>query len=104
MVSETKVDDSFPIGNFLIHGFSPPYRVDRDSKGGGTMLYIREDIPSNLLATGKEPIESVYVKVQNEKYLIKCSYNPYRTMIKNDLATLSNFLDLLPQNIRKCWF
>ena len=23
MVSETKIDDSFPIGNFLIHDFSP---------------------------------------------------------------------------------
>ena len=57
MVSETKKDDSFPFGYFLIHGFSPPYRLDRDSKGGGNMLYIREDIPSNLLATGKEPIE-----------------------------------------------
>ena len=45
MISETKIDDSFPIGNFLIHGFSPPYRLDRDSKGGGIMLYIREDIP-----------------------------------------------------------
>ena len=48
MVSETKKDDSFPFGYFLIHGFSPPYRLDRDSKGGGIMLYIREDIPSNL--------------------------------------------------------
>ena len=61
MASETKIDDSFPIGNFLIHGFSPPYRSDRDSKGGGVKLYIREDIPLNLFATDKEPIESLYV-------------------------------------------
>ena len=76
MVSETKIDDSFPIGNFLIHGFSP-YRVDRDSKGGcgGIMLYIREDIPSNLLVTDKEPIESLYVKqnLRDVKSLINCS-------------------------------
>ena len=44
MVSETKIDNSFPIGNFLIHGFSPPYRLDRDSKGCRIMIYIREDI------------------------------------------------------------
>ena len=61
MASETKIDDSFPIGNFLIHGFSRPYRPDRDSKGGGIKLYIRENIPLNLLATDKEPIESLYV-------------------------------------------
>ena len=34
MVSETKVDDSFPVGNFVIDGFSTPYRLDRDSNGG----------------------------------------------------------------------
>ena len=39
MVSETKIDGIFSIGNFLIHGFSPPYRLDRDLKGGGIMLY-----------------------------------------------------------------
>ena len=50
------MDDSFPIGIFLIHGFSPPYTLDRDSKSGGIMLCIREDIPSNLLARDKEPI------------------------------------------------
>ena len=34
MVSETKINESFPKGNFLIAGFSTPYRLDRDSKGG----------------------------------------------------------------------
>ena len=50
MISETKVHDSFPIGKFLIDGFSTPYRSDRDSKGGGIILFVRKDIPSNLLA------------------------------------------------------
>ena len=96
MVSETKIDDSFPIGNFLVHGFSPPYRLDRHSEGGGIMLYIREDTPSNLLVTDKEPIKSCYVELNlwNEKYLINYSYNSHKTMIKNHLASLSNFLDL----------
>ena len=103
MVSETKIDDSFPIGNFLIHGVSPHNRLDRDSKGGGIMLYIREDVPSNLLATDKEPIESLYVElnIRNQKYLINCSYNAYKTMIKNHLATLSNFLDLHSSKYKK---
>ena len=47
LVSETKIDDSFPIGNFLIDGFSSPYRLDRNSNGGGLMLFVREDISSN---------------------------------------------------------
>ena len=37
LVSETKIDDSFPNGNFLIDGFSTPYRLDRNSNGGGLM-------------------------------------------------------------------
>ena len=57
------------------------------------MLYVREDIPSNLLTTNKETIESLYVelKLRKEKYLINYSYNPHKTMIINHLATLSNF-------------
>ena len=33
MISETKVDDRFHIGNLLIHSFSNPNRADRDPKG-----------------------------------------------------------------------
>ena len=32
-----------------MNGFSEPYRLDRNRKGGGVMVYIREDIPSKLL-------------------------------------------------------
>ena len=43
-VSETKTDDSFPNGNFLIDGFSTPYRLDRNSHVGGLMLFVREEL------------------------------------------------------------
>ena len=39
MISETKVDDSFPV-----EGFFTPYRLD-NSKIGGILLYVREDTP-----------------------------------------------------------
>ena len=35
MISKTKIDDSFPLGKFLLGGFSNVYRLDRDSLGGG---------------------------------------------------------------------
>ena len=72
MISETKIDESFPQENFLIDGFSSPYRLDRDSKGGGIMLYVREDIPSNFLASDSKPIESLYVELnlQNVKLFL----------------------------------
>ena len=40
LVSETKIDDSFPNGNFLVDGFSTPYKLDRNSNGGGVMLFV----------------------------------------------------------------
>ena len=55
MISGTKIDERFPKRNFLIEGFSTPYRLDRDSTGGGIMLYVRADIPSNLLAFKDKP-------------------------------------------------
>ena len=35
MISETKLDKSFPIGQFIIEGFSVPCRVDQNGNGGG---------------------------------------------------------------------
>ena len=63
MISETKIDDSFPVGQFLIEGFCTPYSLDRNSKGGGILLYVREDIPSNLIRVDISPIESFYVEL-----------------------------------------
>ena len=95
MILETKIDESFPQGNFLIDGFSSPYRLDRDCKGGEIMLYVREDIPSNFPASGNKPTETLYVELnlQNVKMLINCSYNPRKAEIGNHLAALNSFLD-----------
>ena len=49
LISETKLDDSFPSGQFKICGFSMSYRYDRNSMGDGILLYIRDDIPTKLL-------------------------------------------------------
>ena len=60
-VSETKIDDSLPIGDFSIDGFSTPYRLDQNSNGGRLMRFVREDIPSNLVEAEAKPIESFYI-------------------------------------------
>ena len=56
MISETKIDNTFPHSQFFIEGFSTPYGLDRDSNGGGILLYVREDIPSNAIAVENKPI------------------------------------------------
>ena len=45
MISETKLDDSFPSMQFLTEDYGPPYRLDRNSHGGGILVYVLEDIP-----------------------------------------------------------
>ena len=30
-------------------GYTAPYRLDRNSTGGGMLLYVRDDIPSKIL-------------------------------------------------------
>ena len=49
MISETKIDDTFPDSQFLIEGFSVSYNLDRTAKGGGILLCIREDITSKRI-------------------------------------------------------
>ena len=41
IVTETKIDSSFPEAQFEIDGFTIPYRVDRDYHGVGILLYMR---------------------------------------------------------------
>ena len=64
MILETKIDDSFPIVNFLIDSFSQPYRIQRNTSGGGIMLYIREDIPPNLWKVESLPMEGFYADLK----------------------------------------
>ena len=39
MTSKTKVDDTFPDGQFFLDGFGTPFPVDRNRNGGGIILF-----------------------------------------------------------------
>ena len=96
MVSETKLDNSFPVGQFLIDGYDPPIRLDRDIHGGGLMLFVREDIPCKLLYLENKPMEGFYVEInlRKTKWLLCCSYNPSRSNIDFHLEHLIRNLAL----------
>ena len=63
VISEIKIEDSFSLGNFLISGSSKPYRLERDWLDGGILLYVREDILSNLLEVETK------INLHNDKWL-----------------------------------
>ena len=92
MVSETKLDNSFPVGQFLIDDYDPPIRLDRDIDRGGLMLFIREDIPCKLLSLENKSMEGFYVEInlQKTKWLLCCSLNPSRSNIDFHLEHLKN--------------
>ena len=97
MISETKLDSSFPNAQFYMKFYSKPYRLDRNSKGGGIILYVREDIPSKLISSsctnhGKEYF-LVELNLRKQKWLIICNYNPHKTRIKGHLECISKEID-----------
>ena len=74
MISETKIDASFPIGQFLLNSYSTPFRLDRNTYGEGILLYVREDIPLKLLLVEENLIESFFVEINlrnKKKWLVK---------------------------------
>ena len=66
MITETRPDESFPIGQFFMNGFSSLFRLGRDRNAGGILVYIREDIPSKLLAI-ENVVEAVFVEMNLHK-------------------------------------
>ena len=62
MISETKIDETFPSRQFCIEEFTPPYRLDQNCHGGGILVYIREDIPSKLNEMNNS-VESVSIEL-----------------------------------------
>ena len=47
IVTKTKLDFPFPIGQFSIDGFAKPFHRDRNKNGGCVMIFVRDDdIPS----------------------------------------------------------
>ena len=44
MITETKIDNSFPISQFTIAGYSITFRYDQASRVGGILLSVKEDV------------------------------------------------------------
>ena len=97
LISETKLDTSFPNSLFHIDSFSPPYRTDRTNRGGGLLLYVRNDIPSKVLSTICIPTdkECIFIEINlfKKKWIICGFYNPHKNQIENQVLFLRKSLD-----------
>ena len=78
LLSETKLDDSFPLSQFRIDGYRL-FRKDRDRFGGGLCLFVNEDIPFREIECtflhGSEYL-SVESNLRKRKWLVIKVYKP----------------------------
>ena len=97
VITESKLDKSFPTQQFAIEGYSLPYRFDRNINGGGVVIYIREDIPCKELTTHpfSSDIEGIFLEVnlRKSKWLVFGGYNNNKLNTDIFLSKLGPILD-----------
>ena len=67
VISETKLDESFPVGQFKIPGFTKPFRRNRNEHGGGIMVFVSKDISSKLISDETLCIEGMFIELNFRK-------------------------------------
>ena len=80
VLTETKLDEMFTTSSFLIDGFSSPFWLDWNRKGGSILIYVRSDIPSNLLTkhTFLNDIKGLFavINFRKSKWSLFRTYHP----------------------------
>ena len=76
VLTETKLDDSFPNLQFSVDGFSEPFRIDRNRSGGEVMIFVGDDIPSKLLTKHFFPndIEGLFLELNLENLYVYTAF------------------------------
>ena len=80
VVTEAKLDDTFLTSQYLVTGFSVPYRLDRNRNGDGIMIFTRDDIPNRVLTKHVFPddIKGLFIELnfRKTKWLLFGTYHP----------------------------
>ena len=53
LISETKLGESFPNGQFKVPGYALPFRLDCNQFCPGIMVFLRENVPFKRLSSNK---------------------------------------------------
>ena len=79
-IDKTKIDESFPDSQLFIKNYQfPPYRRDRNSKGGGKIDYVRQGLISKRLKSFESKnIETICIEliISKKKWCILFAYRP----------------------------
>ena len=97
LISETKIDSSFPDAQFSYEGYSKPHRKDRSLGGGGLLVYVNDNIPSRKLNEHSLPadieIMCVELNLKKQKWIVIGMYRPPKMNEKYFLDHLSRVVD-----------
>ena len=97
ILTESKLDNSFPVNQFIIDDYWPPFRANRNQYGGGVIIYVREDIPSRELKSHPHlsNFEGIFfeINLKKSKWLLFGGYNPHKENISIFLNQLGPVLD-----------
>ena len=98
-IDETKIDESFPDSQFFIENYQfPPYRRDRNSKGGGKIVYVRQGlITKRLKCFESKNTETICIEltISKKKWCILFAYRPPNFEKKSFFEDISNSLCLI---------
>ena len=73
LITETKIDSTFPANQFYLNGYNVHYRNDSNTNGGGILVYIRNDIRSRITECENLP-SSIEGWLQNSILIFKNGY------------------------------
>ena len=97
LISETKIDDSFPDVQFCFNGYSKPHRKDRALGAGGLLMYVNENIPSRKISELALPddieIMCVEINLKKQKWALIGIYRPPALRESYFLDHLSRTID-----------
>ena len=98
MISETKIDESFRTSQFLTDEFliSSPYCLDRNSNGGGILVYFKNNIITKSLKTINLSIEAIFIEInlRSKKWLLCFTYNPNKSLLQRHLSQIQAQLEI----------
>ena len=87
ILTETKLDDTFPSQQFAIEGYKIPFRLDKNGASGGVMIYVRGDIPCRELIYHSpiSNIEGIFIELnlRKTKWMLFGGYNYNKSNIGN---------------------
>ena len=49
LITETKMDSTFPLNQFYVNGYNVPYRHELNTNGGGILVCVRDDIRPRII-------------------------------------------------------